>query len=356
MLAQTKSNLARGVPALTYTVDSWAEDSTIPVVAWGEELDISAEDLLRKPDGRLDAPSRDEAVEFLRQLLADGPVGTARSQEGGIQCGHLLAHRGASQEARDGPCSRCARRRRAHELCGEWFIPRLHILREEDESCWSGQRSGRNFGLKYQGAYLVVGGLGRCGVQLRDQTAKDRRGLPRHPGCSRAKFGAEVPHPRNHETREGEVMSKGNRTRRVAAGLLPAPQKCSAHNRDGSPCGASPIRGAKVCRMHGGASPQVRAKAAERLREGILPMLTRLWGSPTTTRVARRTTGSGPRLAGPQRHEGGHQLEVTILPWERLIDGVVSEVDDEQIARVARRVSGDETTCRYSKAKWSKTR
>ncbi len=118
VLAQTKSNLARGVPALTYTVDSWAEDSTIPVVAWGEELDISAEDLLRKPDGRLDAPSRDEAVEFLRQLLADGPVGTAGIQEGGIQCGHLLAHRGASQEARDGPCSRCARRRRARGSLG----------------------------------------------------------------------------------------------------------------------------------------------------------------------------------------------------------------------------------------------
>lgn len=32
-------------------------------------------------------------------------------------------------------------------------------------------------------------------------------------------------------------------------------------------CGNAPVRGAKVCRMHGGSAPQVKAKAAERAAE-----------------------------------------------------------------------------------------
>jgi hypothetical protein len=44
-------------------------------------------------------------------------------------------------------------------------------------------------------------------------------------------------------------------------------QPCSAHRRDGMPCGAYAIRGGTVCRMHGGAAPQVRAAASGRMLE-----------------------------------------------------------------------------------------
>lgn len=41
--------------------------------------------------------------------------------------------------------------------------------------------------------------------------------------------------------------------------------KCSGHSkRTGAPCGNSPMKGARVCRMHGGATRQARAKAEER--------------------------------------------------------------------------------------------
>ena len=60
-------------------------------------------------------------------------------------------------------------------------------------------------------------------------------------------------------------MSKGNRTRRRELGLLPYPQKCAARKSNGDPCKGSPIRGGAVCKMHGGAAPQVLAKARERL-------------------------------------------------------------------------------------------
>lgn len=39
-------------------------------------------------------------------------------------------------------------------------------------------------------------------------------------------------------------------------------QRCTATRRDGTQCRNAPIRGATVCRMHGGRAPQVRRKAA----------------------------------------------------------------------------------------------
>lgn len=38
--------------------------------------------------------------------------------------------------------------------------------------------------------------------------------------------------------------------------------RCTAHRRDGTPCGSYPVKGATVCRMHGGSSPQARSAAA----------------------------------------------------------------------------------------------
>lgn len=48
--------------------------------------------------------------------------------------------------------------------------------------------------------------------------------------------------------------------------VRPGTTWCHAHRRDRLPCGNHPIRGATVCRMHGGAAPQVRRKAAEQLK------------------------------------------------------------------------------------------
>ena len=44
------------------------------------------------------------------------------------------------------------------------------------------------------------------------------------------------------------------------------PRLCTAHNRAGAPCGKFSMKGQAICRSHGGASPQARAKA-ERMVE-----------------------------------------------------------------------------------------
>lgn len=45
------------------------------------------------------------------------------------------------------------------------------------------------------------------------------------------------------------------------------PEICGAKKRDGSSCGLTPAAGANRCWRHGGASPQARKKAAERVAE-----------------------------------------------------------------------------------------
>ena len=48
---------------------------------------------------------------------------------------------------------------------------------------------------------------------------------------------------------------------------LGLPTRCTGHNRRGAQCGRAPVPGATVCHYHGGAAPQVREKAAERIAQ-----------------------------------------------------------------------------------------
>ena len=54
------------------------------------------------------------------------------------------------------------------------------------------------------------------------------------------------------------------------------PQCIAKANSTGKQCARSAIAGATVCRVHGGAAPQVKAKAAERLAALADPAITRL--------------------------------------------------------------------------------
>lgn len=56
-----------------------------------------------------------------------------------------------------------------------------------------------------------------------------------------------------------------------------AVQQCRATSKGtGKQCGRSAIPGGTVCRYHGGAAPQVQAKARERLAELVHPAIVRL--------------------------------------------------------------------------------
>lgn len=51
---------------------------------------------------------------------------------------------------------------------------------------------------------------------------------------------------------------------------------CTAKNRQGNRCARRPIPGGTVCRMHGGAAPQVRRRANLRLLELVDPAIATL--------------------------------------------------------------------------------
>lgn len=56
--------------------------------------------------------------------------------------------------------------------------------------------------------------------------------------------------------------------------------QCKAHRRSGEQCGNHAIKGAEVCRMHGGSIPAVKAKAAQRVAEEKAAAKMRLFAAP----------------------------------------------------------------------------
>ncbi len=66
---------------------------------------------------------------------------------------------------------------------------------------------------------------------------------------------------------------------------------CTARRTDGKPCKASAIKGATVCRVHGGSAPQVRAAAQRRLLEAADPAAAEL------VRLALNAESARVRLA-----------------------------------------------------------
>lgn len=56
--------------------------------------------------------------------------------------------------------------------------------------------------------------------------------------------------------------------------IEPHPRRCTAHKRNGDPCGRWAIMGGTVCPAHGGRSPQVKHAARIRLMNLIEPAIT----------------------------------------------------------------------------------
>jgi RecA-family ATPase len=72
VLAPTKANLARLSPSLLYRIVSAGEHAS--AVEWLGETPYRADDLLAEADRREHRGAMEEAVDFLRQALAEGPI------------------------------------------------------------------------------------------------------------------------------------------------------------------------------------------------------------------------------------------------------------------------------------------
>ena len=126
-------------------------------------------------------------------------------------------------------------------------------------------------------------------------------------------------------------MSKGNRKRRRELGLLPMPQKCGARTRQGTPCQQSPLAGSTRCRMHGGAAPQVLAKAKERLAlaaDDAVSTLIRIMSDDRISPADRRHAATA--ILDRAGIGSKSELDVTVAPWIGVLEGVVAEASEGQ--------------------------
>lgn len=120
------------------------------------------------------------------------------------------------------------------------------------------------------------------------------------------------------------------------------PNRCTAHrSSDGERCKKPAIRGAKVCRSHGGAAKQVQRKARERFNDLIDPMIN----------IAERMVQEAMdgQLSAPDRlglmkfiadrtgFVPGKNIEVEMPKWEGVMTHIIrsAPVDDPDLALTA---------------------
>lgn len=113
---------------------------------------------------------------------------------------------------------------------------------------------------------------------------------------------------------------------------------CTAKNRAGQPCSAPSVSGTRVCRNHGGASPQARRKAKLRLAELVDPAIAtiaRVMTDPNTKPSEKlRAADSLLDRAGHGRAQKIETEDAKALLMNRLIalkhqeDNTEEEVDD----------------------------
>ena len=124
-------------------------------------------------------------------------------------------------------------------------------------------------------------------------------------------------------------MSKGNRKRRRNKGVLPARERCIAHNRFGEPCGKYPIEGSVVCASHGGRAPQVQRKAAERIALAADPAAAKLLSLMQDPKVPPAVQLAATKDILDRAGIGTtKELEITLKPWQEDLEGLLYEAPD----------------------------
>jgi hypothetical protein len=86
VMASTKNNLATAPPSLMFGLEE-AESGSVKL-EWLGRSEVSAKDLLATPQDREHSDARSEAVEFLEDILAEGPISSSQvkkeAEEAGI--------------------------------------------------------------------------------------------------------------------------------------------------------------------------------------------------------------------------------------------------------------------------------
>lgn len=108
---------------------------------------------------------------------------------------------------------------------------------------------------------------------------------------------------------------------------------CKARKRNGDPCGNAAMNGSTVCRMHGGAAPQVKRaaqmrilQASDRAAARLVAMMQDTTVPPAVQLAAARDLLDRAGLVGKQELD----VAVHVSKWDDLLDDLVIDVDVEE--------------------------
>lgn len=129
--------------------------------------------------------------------------------------------------------------------------------------------------------------------------------------------------------------------------------QCTAHRRNGDPCGSHAVKGGTVCRMHGGSSPQAKAKAAERVTAAKAAKTMRLFAAPVDIDPAHALLELVQWTAGEVRYWRAEVERIAVdepanLTWGRTShtegegpQGYVNQDTTEAVPHIAYRMLTD---------------
>jgi hypothetical protein len=121
------------------------------------------------------------------------------------------------------------------------------------------------------------------------------------------------------------VIGSKRAAERAARGL-PEPPKCTGHKKDGSPCKKIPNRGATVCTSHGGAAPQVRKRAQERLQAAadvLMAALLKIAASAESEAVRLAAVKDALDRAG---FGAAHMVKLAAMqPWDDFLTDLIDD-------------------------------
>lgn len=113
--------------------------------------------------------------------------------------------------------------------------------------------------------------------------------------------------------------------------LMQAKTLCRARRRNGEPCRNPPMAGAAVCRMHGGAAPQVRRRAQQRLDESsevaVLQIL-RIMNDAATAPAVRLAAAKEVLDRAGVVGKAELQVDVKVQTWEDVAREILIDVDE----------------------------
>lgn len=111
---------------------------------------------------------------------------------------------------------------------------------------------------------------------------------------------------------------------------------CHATARNGEPCNGAAVTGMKVCRMHGGSSPQARNRAKLRLAELVDPAIGTL-ARVMTNSDGQSTPGDRLRAANSILDRAGHgrmtkveAVDARELLTQRLLEMQAASASEEE--------------------------